>query len=828
MTYGANMDPTGSVGATKEDISLDHWFKRPVLIHEFTWSELSFLNDKLYPWKSFFLDTPSIKNKLLGFSRLRAKLHLKFVINATPFQYGAALVSYRPLAKSVTDPSVEPFSGGSIGAAVSSESVLMAQSQRPSGFIYPQTCQGLEMTLPFIYPDSWFTLDNTDGDLAVRLECMGHVTVKSFTQLRDASTNASTTVSISVFAYAEDIELSGPSLQLQSGEDEYDAPGPVSSVATAVSVAAGALSNVPVIGPYARATSMISSVVASVARAFGYTNPPVLANYTPVTNSYMPAMANTQISTISEKLSLDPKNELTIDPSVIGYGRDDELVLKHYCSRSSYLFKTTWYPTDAAGFNLAGIYVTPELARVETQVGVSGTNQFFTSQMTPMAHAAQVFDNWTGGIKFQFKFICSRFHRGRVRITYDPSGPWTTTDPVLQINEVVDLASATDFTFVVPYMGAELWKEVTGDPVIVDARNFASVDQFMDRGDPTFPYRSRVCNGAIRLEVLNELTAPDVNHNIDILVFVSAADDFQLANPRSIGNRNASFYSPFQLQSGADEPDPDQSVIVDRSNAISSDINTVTMGEVALSIRDLFHRTILHSVYAHKSGVFSTQIIKNFIGNTFLPRFPRYPGVTTSGYNKVVATNGSTLAYNINAMTYMNWFTPSFVGWRGGVRWRLTRPEDSALQRCAIDTLAITRSPEPFTGSGTEVIYGADSYSDISNDYLRMHPTMAGTAFAVRSMGAVDATVPMYTHKRMFPANPELAAHPDLWSSDTDLANDNIRITVTGSTYLQYTEHLGLILASISGGVDFAPMAFVNVPTIYYTIGDLTPSPNDI
>jgi hypothetical protein len=65
------------------------------------------------------------------------------------------------------------------------------------------------------------------------------------------------------------------------------------------------------------------------------------------------------------------------------------------------------------------------------------------TQFTPMSYAAFPFKWWRGDIIFRFKFICTRFHKGRVRITFDPINDISVSTPdyTTVFNEVVDIGA---------------------------------------------------------------------------------------------------------------------------------------------------------------------------------------------------------------------------------------------------------------------------------------------------------------------------------------------------------------------------------------------------
>ena len=136
--------------ATCEDGQWKDWFARPILIKRLDWSENTALTyTSFQPWYKYFTQ-PNIINKLKGYTRLRANLKLKVVVNGSPFRYGCAMLSYRPLYNGngyISTKSTCPyFSGGHIasdqdvnypggvvpGASGDDSCALLARSQRVS------------------------------------------------------------------------------------------------------------------------------------------------------------------------------------------------------------------------------------------------------------------------------------------------------------------------------------------------------------------------------------------------------------------------------------------------------------------------------------------------------------------------------------------------------------------------------------------------------------------------------------------------------------------------------------------------------------------------
>merc|ERR1711881_122584 len=155
---------------------------------------------------------------------------------------------------------------------------VIAASQRPHVYLDPTNSQGGTLTLPFFWYKNALSIPEQEW------RDMGDIIIHGMQELKHAN-GATDQVTVSVFAWAEEVSLSIPtanepgSLVPQMGEiftpqiqDEYGT-GPISRPAGVVAKAAGALSNIPGIGMYARATEMAASTVSSIATMFGYSRP---------------------------------------------------------------------------------------------------------------------------------------------------------------------------------------------------------------------------------------------------------------------------------------------------------------------------------------------------------------------------------------------------------------------------------------------------------------------------------------------------------------------------------------------------------------------------
>jgi len=92
LAFGSAPDPTFDYGSLSGVYDLKDWFSRPIPIQSYNWEQGTSLNITFKPWWSYF-GTPTVKNKLSGYSRLRCTMHVKLVINSTPFAYSMGLMS---------------------------------------------------------------------------------------------------------------------------------------------------------------------------------------------------------------------------------------------------------------------------------------------------------------------------------------------------------------------------------------------------------------------------------------------------------------------------------------------------------------------------------------------------------------------------------------------------------------------------------------------------------------------------------------------------------------------------------------------------------------
>jgi len=591
-------------------------------------------------------------------------------------------MSYRPLAGGTTSIGVTPaFSGGNCDFAANTDQSLMVKTQYPHVFFKPQKSEGCEMELPFIYPSPWLNLKDSNLD---SLKVMGNIYLEQFQPLYNSSGTAiASPINISIYVWASDVKLSGASLCLQAATNDEYSDRPVSTISSSVAAAAGALSTIPIIGPYMRATSMVATAISKVAHWFGFTNPPVIEPVRAIINKPCINIASPEIPTQIEKISMDPKNELSIDPALVGCQSEDQMHFKSIQDRNVYFNKCTWLPSDTYDTALFSALVSPVNYFNTLGTSASTITRYITTQMTPGAMIAQNFEYWRGDIKYTFKIAASAFHRGRVRILYDPNGPSAVSPySVPRVHQAIwDISESDTFEFVVPFMAPTAWLECDTLPCTGSSTQTTSTAR---SAAPVMAYSSKFNNGYIQLSVLNELTSA-AGGTVTISAFINTAN-VEFASPKCMTVPTMNGEMLLYVPQSASTTIP----------STHDDMTYNTMGESVCSVRSIIHRAQFWDevcpqlIPAATRETIGYEVFYNTVGirkallKWLFPRLPlpRHYGSLGLGPSTVPLDGSfpwSAFSNNLNHPVYigsnskslpLTLFSSCYVGWRGSVVWR--------------------------------------------------------------------------------------------------------------------------------------------------------------
>lgn len=643
------------------DIQLGQYLSRPTLIAQFDWTSAQTPGTPIStidPWTLFMTDT-SINRKLCNFAYLRANLKLKIVVNASPFYYGMARVFYEPL-----------MSTGFTRYNTSWPSDLTSTttSQIPGVYIQPQASAGAELSLPFLWNKNWLNITS-----AAEVSEMGRLRTIPFYPLKSANGVATPVVRINIFAWLENVELMGPTLVLPLQAKEEWASGPISRPATVVAAIASALANVPVIGQFARATEMIATAGARAAALFGYTKVPNVENVSALVPRPNPQLSNAETGIPSEKLTLDPKQEVSIDPTLHGLPNCDELAIPYVVQKESFVTVQEWDMLNAQDATILQARVTPIHYSSHTVPTVTPTNTVYA--FTPMAYLANMFQYWRGDIIFRVKIVCTKFHKGRLRVTYDPVGNLGTNTNTYNTSftQIIDIGQENNVEFKVPYHQAKGWLECGP----WNNKNWTT--------SGTFPSNS-YSNGVISIRVLNPLTGPTSTGSVGVMLFVRGGESFEFAVPvplETVDTTGTEMLSFNALQAD-DEVDitPTQVVVGDPHQVQHPDRYGLNFGEQFISLRKVLRRYAWCEDLAVPSQTVTTE--KMYQAGWVLPLTSPNPGYA----NDAIHTYGAAGTSKINfvPMTHISYIRNMYIGWRGSID-NIFQIDDAGLGELAYLTI---------------------------------------------------------------------------------------------------------------------------------------------
>jgi hypothetical protein len=637
------MDKTRSARFT-QDVSLAEFLSRPIRVATYDWSVGGNMHHTLDPWSLFF-ENKRVINRITNYELLKATLKVKFVINGNGFYYGRLIASYLPHAV------LDDFSKN---RSLISQDIIQA-SQQPHVYLDPTTSTGGTLTLPFFHFYDFLSISSGDWDN------MGLITLRSINELVHAN-EGTDTVNVSVFVWAENVELAIPTsldatdlvAQADMSMDEVDqanAKGVISGPATRVAAVASSLKAIPGLSAYATATEAGAKMVASTAKLMGFSRPLITKAPDPIQPSNVSSMALCTVPDTSQKLTVDDKQGLGMGSEIAGIKSDDPLSVLSIAQRESYLTTFTWPVSSASESLIWNMRITPSLHDRSVTSGQTALH------LPALAVAALPFQYWTGKIKIRFQIVCSAYHRGRLRLVYDPNHLDATTEYNVNYQEIIDITEKQDFTIEIANSQprgilAVNRPQLTSPATLFDTARFAS--------------DLVGANGVVGLYVVNELVTPNSTaaNDAQINVFVSAGDDFKVFSPwddysqfdflpqsdMDLGKVTDSALPSAPVNEGADPLSSDKSMV--------DEITSVYAGECIGSFRQMLRRYNKHSTLTDLSGTGLT------VYKSTRNSYPYYRGAVLGA----VDTTATFTTFNYSWTPMLHYISLPFAGWRGSIR----------------------------------------------------------------------------------------------------------------------------------------------------------------
>jgi hypothetical protein len=415
-------------------------------------------------------------------------------------------------------------------------------------------------------------------------------------------------------------------------------------------------------------------------------------------------------------------------------------------------------------------------------------------------------------MKIRFQVVSSLYHKGRLRIQFDPE-EFGNKEFNVNYTHIVDIADDKDFTLEYGWASERHFLK-TGDVS-------AATDSFTIGAN--HPVDLERYNGQIRVLVLNELTVPntDINNDVQVNVFVSF-EDLELAQPDSTNISELSYHIPVTEQSGFEpqagyEPQaglqsdmemttqpsaPEQTVSKDTT---AKEIDTsdptfhVFFGEVITSLTQMLKRYNYVESYVLNDSAANVENYMSKVSSSI----PPFYGFSATGVHQTLAGND----FNYTNNTYLNWVMPAFTCWRGSIRRKILY--DHANAAGANTSMYAHLLPEDVDYAIARTELTPNASNSTYNDFYRSlyDNSFNGAAITpTNEQPFLEIEIPFYTNRRFFNAR----------SIDNERSN-------TPSTYYRvvaYSEapfdgHRPVINEFIAAGEDFSLSYFVGIPVVY-------------
>lgn len=568
----SNETPMSLMGLERKQHSIESFAQRPMQIGNFMLSSTATVGAHLLSFDMMdLLGNANLKGKLEGFRYMRANMEVTAYFNAQPFQAGALLAWYVPYKGGTNVWSQSHDITSRTGCL--SETVMFEDGKplklripfsHPHGFI--DLVNSDHCDLGMFYLDVYSPLSsNIASDQLpitvyarfVDVEVYGPTDETSHFVTLEAQSGSATTEmvdlcgcdqlhvrrSVQVVRKVRDAipvmcffrfalawvagllfwfsasEPPAVDLEAQMGEAaEQEAAGVVTQVTGTVSQIAGALADVPLISTYAAPISWVAGALNRVAAFFGWSKP--VSVHTTGLFKEAPAryMANYNGVDTSNNLGLDADNQIQNYPF---FGKEDPLAFDAVISRLNYIGRYTWATSQVNYTKIATLPVDPTMGWVIESNSTNTTPDKFQAkffrQFTQLNFVSQFFKYWRGNIILQLKCVKTKFHSGRLQISWRPGTKIGTTRPTVPMAYTIvwEVAERSSIAFEIPYLNPKPWLMVQ-DP---EEKSTATDMDFK--------------NGTLEIVVLNRLVASSdvVADNVDIIIEVCGGKGMRFATP---------------------------------------------------------------------------------------------------------------------------------------------------------------------------------------------------------------------------------------------------------------------------------------------------------
>lgn len=563
------------------------FFERPVLFTSGEWNPTSELLFSIPTVASILKKVPMYLDKTQNFKYFRGDLHVRVVVNNTPFQQGAMVISYDPAQ---TYGVFNEYGTGRVHA--------YSQTNRYHSILNLSESNSLEFVVPFVHTkesvDVSFNSSPNKGDPDI-----GVVQGSVLSTLRGETSGEK--ADFSVFVWFSKVSLMIPTIENPAPQNERQmkldtemidksvdvvnkAYGSVQKVTSKQQEEASSVTGIPLLDT---AINFLPDVI----KWFGFSKPASVDHIAIYKQDAFRYMGN------ADGIDTSANAGVFSDNAIAKVAKDnvemdaDEMSLDYLLHRYNFAYSFEYDKVDKQGTKILEISVGPWAddfkSTVTRNIRYSGNVEVPVNlkYVPTYSYISGFFQYWRGTMSYSFQAIKSNYQSGRLAVTWNPdpySSSFVNYDAAGPYTQIWDLSQTSVFTFDVPFM-----RNVGYLPNLRTARVTSTG---ISTTDPTkvFEYSTVLsnkefsrfakkeqeglyCNGYITVSVLNPLVVPSTcSSQVEILVFATLKDA-QFAMPTSV----PAFY-PAQV---VPEGDGGRPVYVDFSPVASASTSTLNQRE---------------------------------------------------------------------------------------------------------------------------------------------------------------------------------------------------------------------------------------------------------
>lgn len=737
------------------DDSIRSFLEKPFMVDSINWTNgraqgyelksqtLGDLLVSVTPWN----------NKIIGYKLVRGNFHVRVTVNASPMQAGALILHYVPLIAGSTTVGTTrcqtlPYS---IAGAVS----LVSAVQHPHVDLDVSTGTSCELTIPFIAPTSFYRMNTPTFDWGTfYLNVLSPLTVGA------SAPNANAEVTI--YAYITDLELSAPLCpQMEKGDYISGAMKKIGKLPFP--------HDIPLISPALKTVSWVSNYVGGVASAFGWSKPVLDKEQTIVARSHFQFAGCGEGAVPSRATTLIASPEVEVIKSSIT--SEDEMSAKFLFSVPYLAPSVPWINSQATGTYLIDNFAVTPLALYQQISATYAAHTYTAACGAPTYYMSNFFQFYRGSIFLRLRFIKTKFHTGRLLITWSP-GRDIATKPdrntsQYSLREIVDLRDKSEIILNLPFM-----QEV----------------DYLPMGSAL---------GYLSVIVLNELRAPEtVNQTIQILPYYWGGDDFEYAG---LSNGSTTVYNlPFVPQS--DNEDLIMKVGIGGRKIQSETVEPAkrSMSERFTSIKQLLVRLsqVMFTTGPPMSGASSIAI------------FPWAISMCTMS----TATGLLTAGPMVNDPLSM--FAPMYALYRGGMRMAVTQNAAIPINSAACNGYLQDSGSGTAISASNVTFKGISSNAVLGKGYLDLLNSMPPSDY---NFGIADIIVPYQASTRTCPVHQDSVIVGAAYAGNTSMIWTTEHKPTMNAVFSSSSTFAATTQLYRAAADDFQLLFFVSAPPLLLT-----------